>query len=407
MAAKDYKNLKPYREMEIDPKLHPRHRLVIRTFNRIQDEIRSIVFGKELQSIATSAGIGLFSVSDINPGFITKELRQVGGELKIEDLTTPSILVSGNIILIGPPGGAKTLTAKTLAAACGLTFKRVQMTPDLTPRDLTVKIIFTGTETAIRFGPAFAHVLLADEINRATPKAQAALLERMTSGTLTYEDEQGNEITKILPQPCFTMATENSAELGGEGTYPLPEAQLDRFMFGIDFPMPSKETMKDVLDFVPGLRNMNAGPLTSADELLDCRDFIMNEVEVSEDIKKYIIRLMLACRNPFDYNLFSDIASELGGEDLVKLPPNSRAALHAMHAAKTLAGIGGNRAVTYDNVKKRFYELVNHRFVLSDRAIPLSRKYGDTRQFIKLLIKGDTERGIKGILDVVPIDSDE
>ena len=151
--------------------------------------------------------------------------------------------------------------------------------------------VLEGDKTYTYLGPIFNHIFLADEINRATPKTQAALLERMSSGIVTYK-EQGRNVTRVLPEPCFTIATRNPIEQ--EGTYPLPEAQLDRFLFNIEFGLASRETMLDLLANIDRIAELKIGPITSEEELLAARDFIF-KVEVSDSMHRYMVRLIEAC----------------------------------------------------------------------------------------------------------------
>lgn len=405
------KDLEVYRRLENDPKLDLVHRKVIRSVNRLlngdpknnKPGIRNGVVGRELERVATSAIVGLYSVSDPNPAFEHKVKLRDNGNAIDAIVVTESILVAGNILLTGLPGGAKTLLAKIVAALCGLTFAKVQMTPDLTPRDLIATTTLEGDKTFTYLGPAASsHILLADEINRATPKTQSALLERMSSGTLTYK-ERGKEVTIVLPQPCFTIATRNPIEQ--EGTYALPEAQLDRFLYNIIFPLPSKETLGGVLGNILDISKLKFQPLTSGDEILECRDFIVNEIAVPESIKTYIVRLILATYDPFLLGLFPELKDKLAGEELITLPPNARAAIHIMNSSKTLACIQGHRTVKAEHVKKRFFEAVNHRFVINRRAVPiLLADYGSVDKFLRVLIKGDKHKNIRGLLDVVPLE---
>ena len=146
-------------------------------------------------------------------------------------------------------------------------------------------------------------------------------------------------------------------------------------------------------------------PLTSGADILECRNFIVKEIEVPEHVKSYIVRLILACYDPLSYDIFPGLKEKLAGETLVTLPPNSRAAIHIMNSSKTLACIQGSRIVKVEHVKKRFFEAVNHRFVLNRRAVPvLLADYGNIDNFLSLLIKGGNRKGIYGLLDVVPIE---
>lgn len=381
-----------------------RHQKVVALVNKLMQGLRDVIRGEELLRIATSAVVGLLSVSDVNPAFSHK-IRRYNGDNFIEiDEKMPAIKVAGNIILTGPPGAGKTFLARTLASFCGLSFAKVPFTPDLTPRDLVATTVLEGDKTFTYLGPVFSHFLLADEINRATPKTQSALLERMSSGSVTYK-EQGREVTRALPQPCFTIATRNPIEQ--EGTYSLPEAQLDRFLFNIDFKLPSAQTIDELLAHIDRIAELTMESLTSEEELLAVSDFIFSQVEVPEKINKYIRRLIMACYDPFVFkDIFPDLKKRLGGESLFSLPPNSRAAIHLRGVAKTLACISGNLVVGHDHVKKRFYEVVNHRFLLNKGVSMLINEYGGVDKFIQLLVKGDPRKNIKGLLDVVSVDGD-
>lgn len=405
------KNISGYLNLENDAMLHETHRKVIRSINLLlngdpdskKPGLRNIVVGRELERIATSAIVGLYSVSDPNPSFLHNVRKQDGNTFVNLTETTESVLVAGNIILTGMPGGGKTLLAKALAALCGLSFDSVQMTPDITPRDLIATTTLEGDKTFTYLGPAASsNILLVDEINRATPKTQSALLQRMSSGTLTYK-ERGRVVSLVLPQPCFTLATRNPIEQ--EGTYNLPEAQLDRFLYNVQLPLPSKDTLREVLHSIMNIANLKIVPLTTGADILECRNFIIKEIEVPDAIKDYIVRLVLASYDPLSYAIFPDLKEKLSGESLVTLPPNSRAAIHIMNSAKTLACIRGSRVVKIEHVKKRFFEAVNHRFVLNRRAIPvLLADYGSVDNFVKVLIRGDKKKRRHGLLDVVPVE---
>lgn len=401
MSSED--KMRKYYELERNLK-DPNHRQVVVLVNKLMDGLRDVIRGEELLRIATSAVVGLISVSDINPAFEHKVRKYEGDGFQQIDEKTPAIKVAGHIILTGPPGVGKTFLARTLASLCGLSFAKVPFTPDLRPLDLVATTVLEGSKTFTYLGPVFNHIFLADEINRATARTQSALLEPMSSGIATYK-EQGRNVTKVLPQPYFVMATENPIEQ--EGTNPLPEAQLDRFLFNIDFDLPSAQTIDELLAHIDRIAELTIKPITSEEELLAARDFIFSKTEVPEKINKYIRRLIMACYDPLVFkDIFPDLKKRLGGEALFSLPPNSRAAIHLRGVSKTLACISGNRVVSPDHVKKRFYEVVNHRFLPNKRVSMFIAEYGGVKNFIRLLIKGDPQKRIKGLLDVVPVDGD-
>jgi MoxR-like ATPase len=263
-----------------------------------------------------------------------------------------ALLIRGHVLLEGVPGVAKTLLVKTLATAMSLEFKRVQFTPDLMPSDITGQSILDQRDGAFRFrqGPVFTNLLLADEINRTPPKTQAALLEAMEERQVSVEG-----IAHALPDPFIVIATQNPVEY--EGTYPLPEAQLDRFMFKVRVDYPPDEAEREVLrryhrgfdahDLdAAGLR-----PLLAADGLAPFWDEI-RRVTVEESIIGYIARIAAASRRSPDV--------VLGG--------SPRASIDLLKAAKSYAALRGRDYVTPDDVKDLAPAVYRHRLILRPEA---------------------------------------
>src|SRR6266576_5594268 len=222
---------------------------------------------------------------------ILAQVRQViVGQEEVLDQILISLFVGGHCLITGLPGTAKTLLVRTLAQTLGLVFKRIQFTPDLMPSDITgTDIIEEDTTTGRRTwtfvpGPIFGNILLADEINRTPPKTQSALLEAMQERSCTV---RGNQYT--LPSPFFVLATQNPIEL--EGTYPLPEAQLDRFLFNIILDYLSAEDELKVVDLTTVTRVPKVEAVTSAEELLDFQQLV-RMVPIAETLSRYVVALV-------------------------------------------------------------------------------------------------------------------
>ena len=271
----------------------------------------------------------------------------VGMEDEIE-LCLAAILAGGHVLLEGPPGVAKTFLVRTLATALGSTFGRVQFTPDLMPADVTGTSVFRPSDGEFQFqpGPIFAQALLCDEINRAPAKTQAALLEAMQEGSVTVDGKQ-----HALPEPFCVFATMNPLE--HEGTYPLPEAQLDRFLFKLLIEYPDAEVETRLLTEAHA-RPLQATPselgveaVTSPDELQRLRRENAR-VLVREDLPEYVVRLLQSTRR--------DPALLLGA--------SPRAGVMLLCAAKALAALGGRDFVTPDDVKRVFCPALRHRVIL-------------------------------------------
>jgi MoxR-like ATPase len=280
--------------------------------------------------------------------------RVVVGQKKMLDGLLMGILTEGHVLLEGVPGLAKTLAVKTLAGVLDVTFKRVQFTPDLLPADLTGSMVYrqqTG-EFLPRKGPVFSNIVLADEINRAPAKVQSALLEAMEERQVTIGDN-----TYPLPEPFFVLATQNPIE--HEGTYPLPEAQLDRFIIKIlvGYPTPEEELVI--------LRRAGAGKAASAGRVISGADIkklrsVIAAIQVDERIENYIVSLVTASREKHrGHNSYSRY---------IEFGASPRATIYLYRCAKVQAFFEGRPYAMPEDVKAVAHEVLRHRLVLSYEA---------------------------------------
>ena len=285
---------------------------------------------------------------------VKKEVKKaVIGQEVVIDLIIKAILANGSILVEGVPGVAKTLIIKAISSVMGCKFARIQFTPDLLPTDI---VGVTTYEKERGFyvlkGPIFANFVLADEINRAPPKVQSALLEGMQEKQATIGKE-----TFPLPLPFFVMATENPLEQ--MGTYPLPEAQIDRFLFKINVGFPSIEDEFLILDnnaTTKKFESFRLKPILSPDKIIRLQEAI-GRVYASDKIKKYVVRLVDATRNPSNYDL------KLG--KYIEWGASPRASIGLYVAAKADAFMNGRNFVTPQNVKSIAREVLNHRIFLN------------------------------------------
>ena len=266
-----------------------------------------------------------------------------------------ALFTGGHILLEGVPGLGKTLAVSTFAKLLDMSFARVSFTPDLLPSDLVGSEVYRPADArfVIRRGPIFAHILLADEINRAPAKVQSALLEAMQERRVTIADE-----TATLPDPFMVLATQNPIEQ--EGTYPLPEAQLDRFLFRtiITYPTPSEELR--IMRATP--ESVDVCPILRAEEVISIRRTIAENVYISDALYEYIRAVVSATRA-------DEIAKRAGYAHYIHLGASPRASVSFVRAARTLACLSGRDYVIPEDVKELAYDILRHRIVLSFEAM--------------------------------------
>jgi MoxR-like ATPase len=285
----------------------------------------------------------------------TEIARVVVGQQYLVDRLIVGLLANGHVLLEGVPGLAKTLSVRTLAAAIHAKFNRIQFTPDLLPADITGTLIYSpqdGKYHATK-GPIFANLVLADEINRAPAKVQSALLEAMQERQVTLGGE-----TMLLPQPFLVLATENPIDQ--EGTYPLPEAQVDRFMFKILIDYPSEAEERKILDTMAFTSpSMKVQPVIALEEIFKTRELV-DRIHVDDKIRDYIVQVVFATRNPAKYKL------EL--KHLIQFGASPRATINLTLAAKAWALLEGRTYVTPQDVKSIGPDVLRHRIILSYEA---------------------------------------
>jgi len=287
-------------------------------------------------------------VSNLRERIQAEVAKVVVGQSGPVDALVAAILVGGHVLLEGVPGTAKTLLANAFARSTGLDFGRAQFTPDMLPSDLTGTMALRGTELSFRPGPVFTNILLADEINRTPPKTQAALLEAMAESQVTVDGT-----SRPLPSPFLVVATQNPIEY--EGTYPLPEAQLDRFLMKIDVGYPSAEAEQSMLRFArDGVRPAtldDVAPVTNAEELLAMRETV-SRTTIEDPVLAYLSTIVRATRDlP---------AVEVGG--------SPRAAVHLLASARAIATLAGRDFVTPDDINRVALPVLRHRIVLRPEA---------------------------------------
>jgi len=277
----------------------------------------------------------------------------VGQKYMIERLVI-GLLTRGHILLEGVPGLAKTLAVKTISSAIDTRFQRIQFTPDLLPADLIGTMIFNQKDGTFvpRKGPIFANIILADEINRAPAKVQSALLEAMQERQVTIGDT-----TYPLDEPFLVMATQNPIEQ--EGTYPLPEAQIDRFMLKLKIDYPDQKEERQILDLMARDEAILIQKVVGPADILRVRE-VVKEVYMDERIKDYIVQLVFATRKPQEFKL--DL------KDLIQFGASPRATIFLAQAARAHAFIKGRGYVTPEDIKAVGMDVLRHRIILTYEA---------------------------------------
>jgi len=279
----------------------------------------------------------------------------IGQEYMIERLII-GLLTGGHILLEGLPGLAKTLSVNSLAKTMKAQFKRIQFTPDMLPADLVGTNVFNpkdGTFTPKK-GPVFANIILADEINRAPAKVQSALLEVMQEKQVTLAGQ-----TYKLESPFLVLATQNPIEQ--EGTYPLPEAQIDRFMMKLKIEYPTKEEEREILNLITSFSDApEVNPLITKEEILSMSQMV-NEIYVDDKIKDYIVDLTDATRNPGNYGMLSL-------KPLIEIGASPRATITLAIAAKAYAFLNGKGFVSPQDIKVIAPDVLRHRVMISYEA---------------------------------------
>jgi MoxR-like ATPase len=291
--------------------------------------------------------------------FIQDLLAEIGkvivGQERLIQRLLIGLLADGHILIEGVPGLAKTLAVSTLSQAIQASFQRIQFTPDLLPADLIGTQIYnprTGEFTP-RQGPIFANLILADEINRTPPKVQSALLEAMQERQVTIGD-----VTHKLPQPFLVLATQNPIEQ--EGTYPLPEAQVDRFMLKVVITYPRRDEERQILERMTGEPLPPARAVIRPEQIMHARQ-VVRGIYVDAKIKEYVLDLIFATREPANGGL-----AELGG--LIAYGASPRATIYMVNTAKAHAFLQGRGYVTPEDVKQVATDVLQHRVIVTYEA---------------------------------------
>jgi MoxR-like ATPase len=286
--------------------------------------------------------------------------KNIIGQSDLVDKLIISLLIGGHVLVEGPPGIAKTTAIKNLATAVEASFKRIQFTPDLLPSDVVGSDMYIAEKNDFEFksGPIFNQIVLADEINRAPAKVQSALLEAMAEKQVSI-----GSTTYPLDELFMVMATQNP--LDQQGTYPLPEAQLDRFLFKLEIQYPNAKTESDILDFMIEQKSDLVQEQEKPESILTSKDVLtarslINKVYLADMVKEYLVQIVMATRNPEKYD------KELA--QLISFGASPRATFSLCDCAKANAWINGKEYVTPEDIQKFVLDIMRHRIVLSFEA---------------------------------------
>ena len=307
-------------------------------------------YGQDIKEINEKVKESSLFVQQIN-----KELSKViVGQKYMIDRLLVALLANGHILIEGVPGLAKTLAVNTLSSCIQTKFQRIQFTPDLLPADLIGTLVYNPKDGKFttKKGPVFANLILADEINRAPAKVQSALLEAMQERQVTIGDS-----TFKLDDPFLVLATQNPIEQ--EGTYPLPEAQVDRFMLKIKIEYPDKKEEREIMERMAGHEPADVASVVSPKDIIKARG-IVSEIYIDEKIKDYIVDLVYATRTPDEYKL--DI------KNLIAYGASPRASIYLNIASRAHAFIRGRGYVTPEDVKAIGMDVLRHRIIVTYEA---------------------------------------
>ena len=280
--------------------------------------------------------------------------RVIVGQQYMVDRLLVGLLANGHVLVEGVPGLAKTTAVKTLAHAIDCKFTRIQFTPDLLPADLIGTLVYNPRDGQFttKKGPIFGNIILADEINRAPAKVQSALLESMQERQVTI-----GENTFPLEEPFMVLATQNPIEQ--EGTYPLPEAQVDRFMLKLKVTYPTKAEEREIMDRVNLLHESSVSPVVTKQEVLKARELV-NQIYVDDKAKNYIVDIVQATRNPEAFGL--------NIKHLIEYGASPRATIYLQQAARALAFLQGEGNVFPNDVKQVAMDILRHRIIVTYEA---------------------------------------